>query len=184
MMLRRWELRWALAAALLGSGDALLGHHHHRPLLRHPPSRSRGLTLHSEADEAAPELGGDWRSFRAKLVAGGIATTTEGDEAEAVGEADEAKSSEAAGVAVDDKPAVEAEGGGSGAGAATGSVSKRNEALLRTQNPGLFKEYMEGMWAHEIGAAEVGSLLVRLPFETQITMAKGPWRDLVMKKAR
>ena len=30
----------------------------------------------------------------------------------------------------------------------------------------------------------MGSLLVRLPFETQITTAKGPWREMVMKKAR
>ena len=52
--------------------------------------------------------------------------------------------------------------------ALTHQVAPANEALLMSQNPQLAKEYLEGVWAHETGAAEVGGLLARMPVEFQL----------------
>ena len=111
------------------------------------------------ADESstAPDVTSDWREFRARLVAGGITTTEEQTEGDAPAAEDKAPASPPR------------------------SVSRRNEALLREQNPALATEYLDGMWAHAIPNPEVGCLLVRLPFETEVVTTPGPWRDLVLK---
>jgi len=47
-------------------------------------------------------------------------------------------------------------------------VAPDNVALLLSQNPELATEYMQGVWAHETGEAEVGGLLARMSMEYQI----------------
>ena len=47
-------------------------------------------------------------------------------------------------------------------------VAPDNVALLLSQNPRLATEYLQGVWAHETGEAEVGGLLARMSMEYQI----------------
>mmetsp|Transcript_764 Transcript_764/g.1608 ORF Transcript_764/g.1608 Transcript_764/m.1608 type:complete len:395 (-) Transcript_764:160-1344(-) len=63
-------------------------------------------------------------------------------------------------------------------------VAKKNEALLRLQNPVLADEYANGAWAHSTPGPETGGLLVRRPFEAQILSKKGPWRTKIMEAAK
>lgn len=48
------------------------------------------------------------------------------------------------------------------------SVSKRNEALLTSQNSKLAREYLSGVWAHAVPVPEVGGLVCRMPLEVEI----------------
>ena len=45
-----------------------------------PPARLRHRVRCRASDDEAPEVEEDWRAFRARLVAGGIPTTTDADE--------------------------------------------------------------------------------------------------------
>ena len=112
-----------------------------------PLRRHQHATLRSspDDDDEAPSVDGeDWRAFRAKLIAGGLATTEEAAEAPA-------------------GPATV----GSGVG-----LDPANEALARAQSPSLGDLLEEPSWAHEVGAPEVGGLLLRLPLETQLCVAR------------
>ena len=86
----------------------------------------------------------DWRAFRARLVAGGIPTTTDADEPAPAA-----------------PPVEERQGLDEDNVKLATSQSKRQGDMLR-----------EGTWAHEVGAPEVGGLLLRLPLETQLAVAK------------
>ena len=57
---------------------------------------------------------------------------------------------------------------GSGVG-----LDPANEALARAQSPSLGDLLEEPSWAHEVGAPEVGGLLLRLPLETQLCIIVG-----------
>lgn len=48
------------------------------------------------------------------------------------------------------------------------SVSKENEQILLSQNEELAREYITGVWAHEVAQPEVGGLVVRMPLEAEI----------------
>jgi len=84
----------------------------------------------------------EWRDFRQRLVSGGIKLTTD----EATAPADDAA------LGVEPRKAV----------------APGNEALLRSQNEGLYQEYINGCWAHE-SPMEAGGLLLRMPLEAQLT---------------
>jgi len=48
------------------------------------------------------------------------------------------------------------------------SISKENEAMLKSQSETLVEEYTDGIWAHEISQPEVGGLVIRMPLEVEI----------------
>jgi len=48
------------------------------------------------------------------------------------------------------------------------SVSKENEAVLRSQSKLLFDEYETGVWSHQISLPEIGALTLRMPLEVEI----------------
>ena len=111
-----------------------------------PPARLMHRVQCRASDDEAPEVEEDWRAFRARLVAGGIPTTTDAT--------DEAAAAPAA-------PVEERQGLDEDNVKLATSQSKRQGDMLR-----------EGTWAHEVGAPEVGGLLLRLPLETQLAVAK------------
>mgnify|MGYP004067635947 CR=1 FL=1 len=104
-----------------------------------PQLRLRHRVRRRASDDEAPEVEEDWRAFRARLVAGGIPTTTDADEPAPAA-----------------PPAEERQGLDEDNVKLATSQSKRQGDMLR-----------EGTWAHEVGAPEVGGLLLRLPLETQ-----------------
>ena len=104
-----------------------------------PLARPRHRVRCRASDDEAPEVEEDWRAFRARLVAGGIPTTTDADEPAATAA----------------PPAEERQGLDEDNVKLATSQSKRQGDMLR-----------EGTWAHEVGAPEVGGLLLRLPLET------------------
>ena len=91
-------------------------------------TRLRHRVLCRASDDEAPEVEEDWRAFRARLVAGGIPTTTDADEP-----------------APAPAPAEERQGLDEDNVKLATSQSKRQGDMLR-----------EGTWAHEVGAPEVG----------------------------
>ena len=127
-----------------------------------PSAAARVRLRGSGDDDEAPSVDdADWRAFRAKLIAGGITTTTEETDAEeAVGSGDGGGGVGESGEAVQVTS-------GLGAG-----LDPANEALARAQSPSLSDLLTEPSWAHPIGAPEVGSLLLRLPLEVQLCVAK------------
>ena len=131
MMHRRSLLTLCLTALSI---DALLA----------PPARLKNRVRRRASDDEAPEVEEDWRAFRARLVAGGIPTTTDSDDP-----------------APAPAPAEERQGLDEDNVKLATSQSKRQGDMLR-----------EGTWAHEVGAPEVGGLLLRLPLETQLAVAK------------
>ena len=86
----------------------------------------------------------EWRSFRAKLISGGLKLTEDADSASATTEEKDAA-----------EPTRE-------------SVAPANEALLKAQNEALFEEYLGGAWAHAAPEPEVGGLLCRMPLQAQL----------------
>lgn len=95
-----------------------------------------------EGDDELSVDGADWRAFRARLVEGGIKTT--------------------------DAPEA-AEGGA----VEKVTLDSANVALAKSQSPSLADDLEDGAaWAHEVGGAEVGGLLLRLPLETQLAVAR------------
>ena len=110
-----------------------------------PPARLRHRVRCRASDDEAPEVEEDWRAFRARLVAGGIPTTTDAGDEPAAAPA----------------PAEERQGLDEDNVKLATSQSKRQGDMLR-----------EGTWAHEVGAPEVGGWLLRLPLETQLAVAK------------
>ena len=107
-----------------------------------PQVRLRPKVLTRASDDEAPEVEEDWRAFRARLVAGGIPVVTTDEEAEA--------------------PPPEARQG----------LDEDNFELASSQSKRAGDMLREGTWAHEVGAPEVGGLLLRLPLETQLAVAK------------
>lgn len=101
-------------------------------------------------DDEYLELEEDWRSFRSTLVNSGLSSETEGY----IDEEGSGKSAETA----DKQKGLER----------PKSVSKANEELLKSQNPNLAKEYVDGVWSYPIPTAEAGGLVVRLPLEVEI----------------
>lgn len=83
-------------------------------------------------DDEYLELEEDWRSFRSTLVNSGLSSETDGY-------IDEEESGEGA-QTVEKQNGLER----------PKSVSKANEELLKTQNPNLAKEYLDGVWSHPI----------------------------------
>ena len=108
-----------------------------------PPARLRHRIRCRASDDEAPEVEEDWRAFRARLVAGGIPTTTDADEPAA-------------------KPVEEERQG----------LDEDNVKLATSQSKRQGDMLREGTWAHEVGAPEVGGLLLRLPLETQLAVAR------------
>ena len=122
-----------------------------------PSAAARVRLRGSGDDDEAPSVDdADWRAFRAKLIAGGITTTTEETDAE------EAVGSGGGGGGVGESGEAVQVTSGLGAG-----LDPANEALARAQSPSLSDLLTEPSWAHPIGAPEVGSLLLRLPLEVQ-----------------
>ena len=115
MMHRRSLLTLCLTALSI---DALLA----------PPARLKNRVRRRASDDEAPEVEEDWRAFRARLVAGGIPTTTDSDDP-----------------APAPAPAEERQGLDEDNVKLATSQSKRQGDMLR-----------EGTWAHEVGAPEVG----------------------------
>lgn len=112
---------------------------------------------------------GDWRSFRKTLVDSGISyeSTEEGYLDTDAEKKEELETSTRSKIERDgDFDAVDASKGSSIERPT--SVSKANEKLLEEQSEILAKEYKVGVWAHEAGFAEVGSLVLRLPLEAEI----------------
>jgi len=93
----------------------------------------------------------DWREFRQRLVSGGIKVTGEEDGGEVAGE--DAQGSSEPPAAVSERTAV----------------APANEDLLKSQNEALWKEYLEGAWAHESPCPEPGGLVCRLSLQAQLT---------------
>jgi len=98
-------------------------------------------------DDIDLESLGDWRQFRATLATSGVQTLGEDSS--------------------DDSSATE-ESSDPAEKSTRKSVSKENEALLKSQSDILYKEYESGIWAHEAPDAEIGGLLCRLPLEAEI----------------
>lgn len=82
----------------------------------------------------------DWRTFRAKMIRSGIKVTGEDDNE----------------TTAEQKPLERI------------SVAPANEETLKEQNEELWKEYMQGAWAHETSIPEVGGLICRLSMEAQL----------------
>ena len=96
-----------------------------------PPARLRHRVQCRASDDEAPEVEEDWRAFRARLVAGGIPTTTDASDEEPA--------------AAPAAPVEERQGLDEDNVKLATSQSKRQGDMLR-----------EGTWAHEVGAPEVG----------------------------
>lgn len=109
-------------------------------------SQSSSSSDEGAEDDDAPALpSGDWRAFRARLIETGLTTTTSEEEPEKKYAAPERRTID--------------------------TVSPANLELVKRQNAELAQEVMSA-WAHEVGAAEVGGLLVRLPLELQLVVAR------------
>jgi len=120
------------------------------------------MTMESDvpSDDDAPVTGPnpeDWRAFRAALIERGIQMTESTEEAQQQGDD---KGSSDFGVFENDPF--------KGQGSLKKSVSPANEALLMAQNPEMANEYLQGVWAHETGEAEVGGLVARMPLDFQM----------------
>jgi len=97
-------------------------------------------------DDEAPAISDeDWRAFRAKLVTGGITTTEEED---------------GGGETKTEAPEKRA------------GLDEANVVLAKSQSKLAGEIVEEGAWAHEVGSPEVGGLLLRLPLETQLAVAR------------
>lgn len=118
-----------------------------------PQVRLRHKVLTRASDDEAPEVEEDWRAFRARLVVGGIPVVTTDEEAEA-------------------PPPPEARQG----------LDEDNVELASSQSKRAGDMLREGTWAHEVGAPEVGGLLLRLPLETQLAVAKDSHWGLELRK--
>ena len=118
-------------------------------------SSGRGrAVLKMESDDASDSPAGgpkDWRAFRSALIARGI-DTVQAPEENATNKQD-AKG--------------ELTARGDSQGSPRKAVASANGELAGSAEA-LDTEYVEGVWAHEAGEAEVGGLLVRMPFEFQI----------------
>ena len=107
-----------------------------------------------------------WQEFRRRLVSGGI---------KVVGETGE------------NNTAVIGVGDSSGR-VERQPVAPANEQLLKSQNAALWKEYLEGAWAHESPCPEAGSLVCRMPLQMQLTRqmragtGKTVWPDKLREK--
>jgi hypothetical protein len=139
-MMHRHSLLCCLTALSI---DALLA----------PPARLRHRVRCRASDDEAPEVEEDWRAFRARLVAGGIPTTTDADEP-----------------APAPAPVEERQGLDEDNVKLATSQSKRQGDMLR-----------EGTWAHEVGAPEVGGCVeinqrVRAP-RHRAGVASMAWRS-------
>ncbi|KAJ8603103.1 hypothetical protein CTAYLR_006694 [Chrysophaeum taylorii] len=119
----------------------------------------------NEDDDAPAVPSGDWRAFRARLIETGLAT---------------AKIPEAVEGALVEEGVVTRNGTGQAGRAAARARPKRktlanaspeNLELAKSQSPDLADE-LTGSWAHPVGAAEVGGLLLRLPLELQLVVAR------------
>ena len=94
----------------------------------------------------------DWRNFRSSLLANGLTTLEEENENDEDGDG-------AIAMKENEEKKVK-------------SVSKMNENLLASQNPDLAEEYMNGVWCHKVGRAEVGGLVLRTPLEYEVYFHK------------
>lgn len=121
----------------------------------HRRARHRGALRAAEGDDAAaePQLFGDWREFRAKLVLGGH---TQGS-----------SSWHLLTCAAAESAAVQCGNGPTKLLSAAGDkqqsqqqLSEENLKLLEIQNPKLASE---GIWAHATAAVEKGGLLLATP---------------------
>ena len=113
-----------------------------------PQLRLRHRVRRRASDDEAPEVEEDWRAFRARLVAGGIPTTTDADEPAPAA-----------------PPAEERQGLDEDNVKLATSQSKRQGDMLR-----------EGTWAHEVGAPEVGGC-VEINQRVRAGVASMAWRS-------
>lgn len=110
-----------------------------------PPALAQAPTCRARAILACAPSQEEWRDFRAKLISGGIKVTSDEDGGDAV--VDEMTSSE---------------------DAVRESVAPANEDLLKSQNEALWREYLDGAWAHVAPFPEPGGLLLRQPLQAQL----------------
>jgi len=132
-----------------------------------------------------PSSLGDWRAFRMNLANSGLSSppspssaidgidltemsTTDG------GDGDESSASTVSSYSsAVSSSSSSSSGSGSSGGGRPKSVSKRNEALLDSQNAALAEEYLTGAWAHESATPEAGGLVCRMPLEAEIYRGGG-----------
>jgi hypothetical protein len=115
-------------------------------------SRRQNLRLFSSGSNNADDDSdldlGDWRKFRASLIAQEEEGSTD-DEGDGKKKSPKLK-----------KP-----------------VAKENELILAKQNSELAKEYKSGVWAHLIAEPEVGGLICRMPIEGELYWGTGFWKE-------
>lgn len=114
--------------------------------------------MEDEEQEEEQDLNlGDWRKFRASLIA------REEEQQDIFNDEDKQKSNKNNKSNKENTVTIK-------------SVSKENEVLLEQQNSQLAKEYKEGVWAHLIAEPEVGGLLCRMPIEGELYWGTGYWK--------
>ena len=108
---------------------------------------------------------GDWRKFRATLIAQEEEKDGDDDIVQQQGETKTNTTNESGSSSTNNINNKKV------------SNNKENEILLEKQNSQLAKEYKEGVWAHTIAEPEVGGLLCRMPIEGELYWGSGYWKD-------